>query len=78
MQLGTSADSWKRTGTARPKLNIGGGGERGEENRERVKGKMTPTLRNMVTVGRTRRKLDIKKPLLLVGANPYCVGGHMM
>lgn len=42
--------SWKRTGTVLPKLSVGGG-ESPEANRERVKGKMTPTLRNMETDG---------------------------
>lgn len=50
------------------KLQCGWGRERGEENSERVKGKMTLTLRNIETGGR-RRKLDctLKKAQFLVG-----------
>lgn len=49
--LGTYADSWKRTGAVRTKLSTEGR-EQGGENGERVRGKMTPTLRNLDTDGR--------------------------
>lgn len=76
MLLGAYADSWKRTGTA----ECGRGSERGEENRERVKGKMTSTLSNMETGGRKRRKLDcnLKKAQLLVGTKLSCIHRPMM
>lgn len=51
MVLGAYPDSWKRTGTAECRGV-------GEKNLERVKGKMTPTLRNMERGGRKGKKLD--------------------
>lgn len=50
----------------------------GEENRARVKGKMTPTLRNMEAEGRKRSDCNLKKPLLLVCTKLYRVGSPVM
>lgn len=77
---GTYADSWKRTGAVRIELRAGGGGRSERGGKQRIKGKTTPTLRNMETGGRKTRKrnCNLKKPQLLVGTKLHCVGRLVM